>query len=127
MAKWTKTWKASKQPRRQHAYTRNAPQHTLGSLLASHMSKELRQKYRQRSIRIRTGDKVRIMRGTYRNRTGKVERVDTKKQKAYITGIEVAKRDGSKALVPLHPSNLLIQELDLADKRRLGQTEAKTK
>ena len=39
------------------------------------------------------------------------------RQKIFITGIEFNKKDGSKALYPIHPSNLLIQDL-ATDKRR---------
>lgn len=117
---WNTEWKASVQPRKQHAYVRNAPIHRLGEFVASHVSKELRQKYKRRALRVRVGDKVKVMRGTFRNKTGKIERVNVKDKKVYITGIEVIKRDGSKALFPINPSNLLIQELDLTDKRRFG-------
>ena len=62
------------------------------------------------------------MRGNFKGKIGKVERVDTKATKVYILGIEVAKKDGSKSLYPIHPSNLLIQELVL-DKKRLGEKQ----
>lgn len=120
MSDWNKSWKASVQPRKQRAYVRSAPLHVRGDFIASHLSKELRQKHKRRAVRLKVGDKVKIMRGSFRNKTGKVERINVKEQKVYITGIELVKRDGSKALIPVHPSNVLIQELDLSDKRRLG-------
>jgi ribosomal protein uL24 len=61
------------------------------------------------------------MRGSFRNKTGKVDRINVKKQKVYITGIEFTKRDGSKAMHPIHPSNILIQEPDTTDKRRFAE------
>ena len=125
MANWNQSWKSSVQPRKQHAYVRNAPLHAQGDFLAGHLSKELRQKHKRRSLRLKVGDKVKVMRGSYRNKSGKIERINAQAQKVYITGIEVVKRDGSKAMYPLHPSNLLIQELDLADKRRLGEVKSK--
>ncbi len=92
--------------------------------MAAHLQKDLRQKYKRRSLRLRPGDKVKVMRGTFRNKTGKVDRINVKEQKVYITGVEFTKRDGSKAMYPIHPSNILIQELDLTDKRRLGGAKA---
>ena len=115
---WTKSWRASIKPRKQHTYVRNAPRHMLGDFVASHLSKDLREKHKIRSLRLRVGDKVKILRGSFKNKTGKVERMNVQRRKVYITGIELTKRDGSKALVPLNPSNLLIQELT-SDKRRL--------
>ena len=47
------------------------------------------------------------------------DRVDTSKSKVYITGIEFAKKDGSKALYPVHASNVAIEELAPADKKRM--------
>ncbi len=123
MTEWNQSWKASTQPRKQRAYVRNAPLHAQGPLLAGHLSKELRAKHKTRSIRIRVGDKVKIMRGAFRNKSGKVERINVQDRKVYITGIELIKRDGSKAMYPVHPSNILIQELDLSDKRRLGEVK----
>ena len=119
MTDWNQSWKASVQPRKQRTYVRNAPLHMLGHFIAAHLAKELKQKHKRRSLRLRVGDKVKVMRGSFRNKTGKVERINVRAQKIYITGIELIKRDGSKAMYPIHPSNILIQELDMSDKRRL--------
>ncbi len=116
---WNRNWKKSVQPRKQRVYVYNAPAHARNEFIVSHLSKELRAKHKRRAVRVKVGDKVKVMRGTFRNKLGKVERINVKEQKVYITGVELVKRDGSKAMFPVHPSNLLIQELDLADKRRL--------
>ncbi len=117
---WSRSWKSSKQPRKQRTYTAQAPLHRKSKLLGSHVSKELKEKHKLRSIRLIKGDKVKVLRGTFKGKTGKVERVDLGKSKAYITGIEFVKRDGSKALYPIHTSNVLIQDLNTGDKKRLG-------
>ncbi|MBW2973264.1 50S ribosomal protein L24 [Candidatus Woesearchaeota archaeon] len=117
--KWSSAWKSSKQPTKQRKYARNAPKHVRSKQLSSHLSADLRKKHGKRSMRIRNGDKVKVMIGNFKGKTGKVERVDTKKQRIYITGIELLKKDGSKTLYPIKASNIMIQELDLSDKRRL--------
>ena len=122
--KWNKSWTASVQPRKQRLYLRNAPRHIQGDFVASHLSKELKQKHKHRALRIKVGDKVKIVRGTLKSKTGKVERIDVRNKQVFITGIELTKRDGSKAMRPLNPSNLIIQELNLSDKRRLGAVKA---
>ena len=94
---WTKSWKASIKPRKQHTYVRNAPRHMLGDFVASHLSKDLREKHKIRSLRLRVGDKVKILRGSFKNKTGKVERMNVQRRKVYITGIELTKRDGAQA------------------------------
>lgn len=120
MKDWSKTWKASKLPKKQRKYVYLLPAHLKGKLLCAHLCKELRKKYSTRSIRIRKGDKVKIVRGQNKTKTGTVELVDTKNIKIYISGIEFTKRDGSKAKQPIHPSNVVIQELDTTDKRRFA-------
>ncbi len=115
---WSSAWKASKQPRKQRKYRANAPLHLRRKFLAAHLSKELRMKYSRRAVPVRAGDKVKILIGTYRGRSGKVDRIDTKRGKVYVTGIEVIKKDGSKATPPVEPSNLLIVELNAGDKKR---------
>ncbi len=120
---WNRSWKKSKNPGKQRKYTAKAPLHIKSQQLKSHLSKELRKKYNRRSIRIRMGDKAKIMSGTFKGKTGAIEKIDVKKSKAYIRGAEMTKKDGSKSMYPIHTSKLLIQELNLEDKKRI--TEAK--
>lgn len=118
---WSKHWKASKKPSKQRNYVKNAPLHVRSKLLGSHVSKELRSKLKIRSLRVRRGDKVKVLRGQFRGKTGTVERVDTKRGKVFITGVDFVKKDGSKSLYPVHASKILIQDLEGSDKRRLGE------
>lgn len=117
--KFSETWKRSKQPRKQRKYRFNAPLHTKNKFLSSHLSKELKEKYNRRNITTRKEDKVKVLRGQFKGKIGKIERVDLKKTKVYITGMELIKKDGTKVLYPIHPSNILITELNLDDKRRI--------
>ncbi|MBC8500457.1 MAG: 50S ribosomal protein L24 [DPANN group archaeon] len=116
---FSKTWIRSKQPRKQRKYVARAPLHIKGKFLSTHLSKDIKKKYGIRSLRLRTGDKVKVLRGSYRNEEQKVERVDVKNQKIYLEKIEFTKKDGSKATRPFQPSNLMITELNLDDKKRL--------
>ncbi|MFH1511164.1 MAG: 50S ribosomal protein L24 [Candidatus Woesearchaeota archaeon] len=116
--KFSVKWTGSKQPRKQRKYRHNAPLHIKRKFIHSHLTKELQKKHKTKSIGVRKGDKVKIMRGQNKGKSGKVERVDTRREKVYITGIEVTRREGSKVLLPIHPSNLIIQELNTEDKTR---------
>ncbi len=118
---FSKSWRSSKQPRKQRKYLANAPLHLKGRLLAVHLSKDLREKYGVRSIRVRRNDKVKVVRGSFKGTEGKVESVDVKHCEVYVSKVEVSKKDGSKAKKPLHPSNLIITELNLDDKKRLAK------
>ena len=116
--KFSKHWVSSKQPRKQRKYIANAPLHIKHKFLASHLSKDLIKKYKKRAIPVRKGDTVKIVRGKFKKKAGKIEKVLTKKTRVYIENIQNTKRDGSKTYIPIHPSNLIITELNLEDKER---------
>lgn len=119
-ADFSSSWKGSKQPRKQRKYLYNMPLHTKSSQVSSHLSSELRKKHGMRSIRVRKGDKVKVAAGQHKGKTGKVESVDIKDCKVTIAGISSTKKDGSKSFYKFHPSNLMVEELDLSDKKRMS-------
>jgi len=118
MKRWSKSWKSSKKPGKQRKYVYNLPLHIRKTLLSALLLKDLRKKYNKRNMPVRTGDKVKILRGQFKKKTGKVSGIDLKKIKIYIEGIENIKKDGSKVPYPIHPSNVIITELNLDDKKR---------
>jgi len=82
--------------------------------------KELRAKHGKKTLRVRTGDKVRVLRGNWKGHEGKVERVDMTKAKVFVTKVEIIKKDGAtKVPYGLNASNIMITEL-IPDKRRFG-------
>jgi large subunit ribosomal protein L24 len=124
---FSKKWKASKNPRKQRKYRYNAPLNIKRKFLSVLLSEELRKKYSIRNIPVRTGDKVKFMRGKFKKRVGKVEKVDVKKTKIFVEGIEYIKKDGSKSLIPINPSNVMIIDLNLDDKKRKKSIERRAK
>lgn len=124
---FSKHWKASKQPRKQRKYRARAPLHIKHKFLAANLSKELRKKYQRRSFPLRKGDTVKIMRGVFKGKIGKIENVDLKRTGVSIEKIQRTKKDGTKINVFFHPSNLQIKELNLDDKERIKSLERKIK
>ncbi len=112
-------WKGSKRPGKQRKFRANAPLHIKRKFLSANISKTLRSKYKKRSIPLRKGDIVQVMRGSFKGKKGKVTGIKTKMEKIYVEKIQVKKRDGSSANVPLKASNLQITELNLDDRKRL--------
>ena len=82
-------------------------------------------KYGIRSIRVRKGDKVKVMRGSFKGEERKIDRINTKTQKIYLEKIEISKIDGSKTTRPFNSSNLLITDLNLDDKKRMKKLKEK--
>jgi large subunit ribosomal protein L24 len=125
MPTFSTTWKASNKPGKQRKYRFTAPLHVRGTFLHAHLSKELSKKYGIRSIRIRKGDRVKVMRGSLRKQEGKVEDVNTRKGSILIDKAERTKRDGSVIKIPIQASNVLIIDLNVDDKLRLPQKSQK--
>lgn len=122
------SWNASVQPRRQHKYRHNAPLHIRHKFLSAHLSKPLQEKYGKRSLPLRKGDEVLVMRGSFRKKQAKVSSVDHQFTKVFLENIQRSKKDGTKVNVPFNPRVLQIVTLYLEDKMRLGasKTEVKT-
>lgn len=119
------SWIRSKQPRKQRKYRHNAPLHIKKKFLSVNFSKELREKYNKRNLTVIKGDKVKIVRGQFKGKSGLVERVDVRNIKVLVNGAEIIKKDGSKVNYPISPSNLMITELKLDDKKRKASLERK--
>ena len=118
-------WNSSKQPRKQRKYRVNSPIHIQRKFLAAPLTKELRKKYGRRSVKLRKGDKVKILVGQFKKKEGKIVGLNRKTSKVHIENIQLAKKDGSKAFYPIHASNLLVVELTLDDKQRRKTLERK--
>ena len=125
MNNFSKLWNSSTKPRKQRKYRLNAPLHIKQKFVRAHASKDLRKKYGKRSISLRKGDKVKIMRGQFEKHEGKVEKVDLKKTRIFVNGVELTKKDGTKKLLALNPSNIMVTELNLDDKLRQKSLEGK--
>lgn len=117
--KFSTSWTGSKQPRKQRKYLANAPLHTKHKFLSAPLSKELRKKHGKRSIPVRKGDEVLVMRGTFKKKKAKIIKVDPNRTRVALEGIQRTKKDGSKVNIYFNPSSLQIQTLNDEDKERL--------
>ncbi len=109
--KFSTKWKASSQPRKQRKYRANAPLHLRKKFVNVNLSKSLREKQGKRNLQLKKGDVVKIMKGKFKGKTGKVLEIKLRDSRITIEGIQVKKQDGSKANVRLQSSNLQITEL----------------
>jgi large subunit ribosomal protein L24 len=89
--------------------------------MRAHLSKDLMKRYKRRSITVRRGDMVKIMRGQFRDKEGKVEEVV--RGKLYIDCAKMKKADGSEVRYPIHPSNVLVVKADMSDPKRKGEVK----
>ncbi len=110
----------SSQPRKQRRFRYQAPLHIKHKFMGAMLSPELREKYGIKSIPVRVGDTVKVMRGDYKGIEGKVVEVNLKKTTISVEGVTVTKSDGTEVSRPIHPSNVMITKLETKDKHRLG-------
>lgn len=115
----------SKQPRKQRKYVYQAPLHARHKMMSVTLSPELRERFDRRSLPVRSGDTVKVMRGDFKDHEGKVTAVDLKNYRLMIDGVVVTKPDGNKVFHSVHPSKVMLVELDLEDDERNDIIERK--
>jgi large subunit ribosomal protein L24 len=114
-----------KAPRKQRKLLYNAPAHLRHKLMAAPLSPQLIALKGAKTLPVRKGDTVRIMRGDHKGFEGKISRVDLKNYRIYVEGLTREKVDGTVIFVPVHPSKVIIKNLNLDDKWRKAIVETK--
>jgi ribosomal protein uL24 len=92
--------------------------HNRAKLMAAPLTKALRGRFKVRSIAVKAGDSVKVVAGGYKNRSGKVSRVDTRRSLVFIEGITEKGEKGKMKMAGISVENLQITKLDLHDKHR---------
>ena len=95
--------------------------------VSSTLTKKLRTEFGKRCIRIREGDNVTILRGEFKNVSGKISSVFIYKGVVTIEGIKKEKADGQKYDVKIHASNLRVTGLNLDDSWRKSKKKQREK
>lgn len=96
----------------------NAPIHARRKRIHVHIDPALSAKSKlslPRALPVREGDVVRIQRGNFRGKEGKVVSVDAGKGTVVIEGVTIEKTDEKKVPRPVHASNLMIIRMDDTD------------
>ncbi len=78
-----------------------------------------------KTLPVRKGDTVRVVRGDHIGFEGKVNRVDLKRYRITLEGLTREKVDGTNIFVSIHPSKVMIKSLKLDDKWRKAILENK--
>ncbi|MEE9116296.1 MAG: 50S ribosomal protein L24 [Thermoplasmata archaeon] len=109
----------SSKPRKQRKRQIEAPLHRRKKMVRGHLAPKYLEAGKKRSLTIRKGDQVRIMRGDHKGEEGKVEKVSLKNLTITIEGVTQAKADESRSARMIHASNIMIIKPDMSDRRRL--------
>lgn len=105
-------------PRTQRKKLFQAPAHLRHRYFSAPLAPDLKKKHDTNAVPLKTGDTVRVMRGDRKGFEGKVTRVNRKKYRIFVEGVTREKVDGSTMPIPIHPSKVMITNLDLGDKWR---------
>lgn len=109
---------SSKAPKKQKRRIHKSPLHSRRNMFKCRLDEFLQEEYGMRSMRIKKGDLVRIMRGQFRDTEGKVIAVDYRNIRVHLENATVTRADGKEAQIPMHPSNLMLVKLELDDDRK---------
>lgn len=118
---------ASAKPTKQRKRLFQAPKHKQRRILSAHLSEDLSSRHRVRRVPVRTGDRVRVMRGEFAGLEGKVEKVEYSTGRIFVEGMTREKTAGVSSKLPVHSSKVLVTELNLSDKWRSGLLSEKAK
>lgn len=116
----------SSMPGKQRKRRAEAPLHKRQRMMSCHLDRSLTRQYDVRSIPVRKGDTVKILRGRegVRGTEAKVANVDLKNIKISVENVTSTKADGTQKALLIDPSNCVITKLDLSDplrKKKLGK------
>lgn len=114
-----------KKPGKQRKMLYNAPQHIRQKIMAAPLSPELRASKGAKSLPVRKGDTIQIVRGDNKGFEGKISRVDLKRYRIFIEGLTREKVDGTNIFISIHPSKVVIKKLNLDDRWRKAIVERK--
>jgi large subunit ribosomal protein L24 len=113
----------SKQPHKQRNRTERAPLHERHEQVTATLSDDLREEFDRRSVRVRTGDTVEVMRGDFAGEEAEVLGVDLKDASVHVEDVTVEAADGEDVPRPMDASNLRVVELDRSDDERMARLE----
>ena len=104
----------------------NAPLHLKKRMVAAHLSSALMSEYNVRSLPVRKGDTVKLLRGAkdFKTSEAKVASVDLKSCKIIVENVTVPKADGTQKPRPVDPSDVLLTKLDLSDPWRKSKLDS---
>ena len=110
-----KTTKPGKQRKRVY----DAPLHELQGFMRATLSRQLRKELGRRSLGLRKGDMVKIIKGSHKKAEGKIIAVDRKRGRIFVDSVKRKKVSGKEISIPIRAGNAMLIELEKGDERRM--------
>lgn len=118
---WSNDWNSSTKPEKQRKYRDNAPMHVKDKLVSANLNDVLRDELDTRTLRVRIGDRAKVMRGDHKGSEGIVSNIDRDEEKIYINNLDRQRTDGTVREIALRPSNVQLQALNLENPERIDK------
>ncbi|GAA5894029.1 hypothetical protein JCM5296_004137 [Sporobolomyces johnsonii] len=104
--------------RKQRAAHLSAPSSERRKIMSAPLSKELKEEYGVGAVPIRRDDEVKVVRGTYAGREGKINSSYRKKLVIHIEGVSRDKGSGATVPIGIDASKVVITKLRLDKDRK---------
>lgn len=91
--------------------------HERKKKMSATLSSDLREDIGLRSLPVREGDKVKILRGDFKGIEGEVSELNTDSKQIVVEGVETARADETEVPTPVHPSNVEITDVEMDNVR----------
>ena len=89
----------------------SAPSSIKRRLMSCHLAKSLREEHKLRALPIKRGDEVKILKGKFKGKSGKVVQVYRRRNVIYVDKIQREKQNGQTVFFPIRPSYCVIEKL----------------
>ena len=117
---------ASTKAKKQRKARADAALHKKKRMVSAHLDSGLMSEYNVRSMPVRKGDTVKILRGAedFKASEAKVASVDLKHCKIIVENVTIPKADGTQKPKPVDPSDVMLSKLDLSDPWRKSKLDS---
>jgi large subunit ribosomal protein L24 len=102
-------------PRRQRRALYTASTFERRVRMAVPLSRELRRRFRRRSVPLRKGDTVRVMSGSFVGREERVAKIDRRGYSVTLDNVTLKTGEAKLKPLPIRTSHLVLTKLNLAD------------
>ena len=124
----------SSQARKVRKHYFNATKEEKHIALSAPLSKDLQTSHGIKRLPVRRDDEVKIVRGQYKAREGRVVAVKLRTMRINIESVTKQKINNENVFIPIHPSNVVITKLkmdkyrkNLIEKKKAGRDKALAK
>jgi large subunit ribosomal protein L24 len=117
----------SKKPGKERKAQFELQMHIAAKQVASPLDEKLQKELGVKSMPVRKGDVVKIVRGSNKGKEGKIIEVDRKARKIFVEKIIRKKSNGEEIQVPIDASKVIVIDVDRADRKRFAKKKESEK